>query len=463
MPDADDRWRELQIAGLEHARMGQWGLFANVELEKAEYLQRERRPEDALDVYLWLCYLDLNGPENEGTMNGRRVPGSTAFNPKVAVLAPEIVKRIRQLAASLAVDNLGERFIAGATRRRMPIMPIPPDQVWPVLEAALAEPEAPRSPKRRSTTSPRVPTRPVETTHTIREQTHTSPPIRGKAWRGWLWLLLIVAVLALLALAGCGTFSLGRVQPQAGTSAQQQQLDTLTCKDEARLAVENAGQQTKDFLLGLTIIGAPLAYETDKAKQRKVFADCMQAKGYVVIPPDDSAPTAAPAAARAPTTTAVAQRGADQLQQPDVLPIGDGVTVDWPPGFESKPPTDAQRRAGIVATGVNRTADVSVYVVVDRHAGVADVSTYALSKRAALVSRLTDAVAGDITLTQVGGRKAFRCEGGGVLNGIRLKGLQTVVEGNAQLVVVTTWTSDANWQNQASLMRALADRVGGIR
>src|SRR5580658_680329 len=100
-------------------------------------------------------------------------------------------------------------------------------------------------------------------------------------------LVGIGAVSAVL-LVSCGTFPLGNVQPQSGRTAEQQQSDTLYCKDQAQLAANSAGRQTGDFLLGLTIVGAPVAYEMDKSKQREVFAGCMQDKGYVVIPPPDS-------------------------------------------------------------------------------------------------------------------------------------------------------------------------------
>lgn len=85
-------------------------------------------------------------------------------------------------------------------------------------------------------------------------------------------------------LSGCVTFDLGQVHPQAGRTADQQQLDTLTCKDEARLAAEGGAQQAKEILLGLTIVGTPLALASDKAKQRAVFTQCMQGKGYSVSP-----------------------------------------------------------------------------------------------------------------------------------------------------------------------------------
>lgn len=95
-----------------------------------------------------------------------------------------------------------------------------------------------------------------------------------------------IAVFATVAfLTGCATtFQLGKVQPQPGRTADQQQLDTLTCKDQAHMAVQSGAQQAKEFWLGFTIVGYPAAIASDKAKQRAVFTQCMQAKGYTVMP-----------------------------------------------------------------------------------------------------------------------------------------------------------------------------------
>ena len=64
-------------------------------------------------------------------------------------------------------------------------------------------------------------------------------------------------IVMLVLLSGCA-FSLGRVHPQEARSADQQQLDTLTCKDQARLADSTPGVFATGFLLGLTIVRGAL-------------------------------------------------------------------------------------------------------------------------------------------------------------------------------------------------------------
>ena len=98
--------------------------------------------------------------------------------------------------------------------------------------------------------------------------------------------LLPILVLPLVV-AACGTFPLsGNTYGPPGKTQDQHQMDILVCKDQAKLAANTTARQTGAFLLGLTIIGTPVAFELEKAKQREVFAQCMTARGYRVDPPE---------------------------------------------------------------------------------------------------------------------------------------------------------------------------------
>lgn len=101
--------------------------------------------------------------------------------------------------------------------------------------------------------------------------------------------LKILPVLALLSVTACTQFSLGFVQPQPGKSTAQMQFDVAVCKNEAFNAAGTPDKQAGAFLLGLTLVGAPVAYELDKATQRSVFRSCMLGLGYVVTPASELA------------------------------------------------------------------------------------------------------------------------------------------------------------------------------
>jgi hypothetical protein len=99
--------------------------------------------------------------------------------------------------------------------------------------------------------------------------------------------------ITILTLTGCGTFQLASgVIPLTSKTQEQQQLDNLQCKDQAKLEANTTARQTGAFLLGMTIVGAPVAFEIEKAKQREVFKSCMEAKGYRILPPNDGPNTA---------------------------------------------------------------------------------------------------------------------------------------------------------------------------
>ncbi|MDB6103334.1 MAG: hypothetical protein JWO52_3333 [Gammaproteobacteria bacterium] len=92
-----------------------------------------------------------------------------------------------------------------------------------------------------------------------------------------------IGILALATLlCGCA-FNLGAVKSQASRNADQQQLDTLTCQDTAQKSIQTAGHQAGQFALGLTVIGTPYAIHLEHKKARKVFTECMGAKGYTVV------------------------------------------------------------------------------------------------------------------------------------------------------------------------------------
>jgi hypothetical protein len=260
-------------------------------------------------------------------------------------------------------------------------------------------------------------------------------------------------LLALLTfgVAACGTFNLGNVRPQIGKTSEQQQLDTLTCKDQANLAANSAGRQTGDFLLGLTIVGAPVAYEMDKAKQRQVFADCMHARGYVMTAADGSSiPASATAAEMSNPAPAPPVPGADQL------------TIALPSGFVLAAVPDNLKSVGAIFNATNRNLDIGMAVIPLSHEGVADLTAFAQTRRASQTDRLKDATSTEVTRVEVGGHKAARYTVTGTSNNLKITYVTTFIEGRKQIVIVSAWTGATNAQRQMALLEGLADTVAGI-
>jgi len=262
---------------------------------------------------------------------------------------------------------------------------------------------------------------------------------------------ILLALPLLTGVTACGTYTLGNVRPQAGKTAEQQQLDTLTCKDQANLAANTAGRQTGDFLLGLTIVGTPFAIEREKAKEREVFTDCMQKLGYTVIPADGSAP---------PHTEATATTPAAAPTPP--LPGANQLALALPAGFATMPLTDTMKGQGAALYALNRTLEVGVMVLPVRHEGITDLTAFAQTKRANQADRLKDATFTEVIHLQVGGRNAVRYTASGTYNDMKLTYVTTLIEGHDLIVIVNAWAGATNAQQQITLLEGMADLVSGI-
>ena len=95
-----------------------------------------------------------------------------------------------------------------------------------------------------------------------------------------------------LLCAGCGEFRLASQitpSPTLLKTPDQITLDTLVCKDKAKTESQTAADQARGFMLGFTlsVFGAAIDYEQQKKDQRRIFKECMEARGYSVAPPPD--------------------------------------------------------------------------------------------------------------------------------------------------------------------------------
>jgi hypothetical protein len=89
----------------------------------------------------------------------------------------------------------------------------------------------------------------------------------------------IVYLLPLFLVACGGKFPLyGAVEAPHGISANQQKNDIAYCKDQAVDQASKNGEQAEALLFGSA------ARNKDETLQRKIFSECMTAKGYTIIP-----------------------------------------------------------------------------------------------------------------------------------------------------------------------------------
>ena len=127
---------------LEHANLNEWGLYRNTKFNMAEILKWENNLSDALHLYLEICYLDINGPNNIASCinNSELLKRYPPFNPKQGIFAPGIVKLVKIITKELALKSseVNEIFFDVAKKQQKALkLPIPAEEAWLMLEKEL--------------------------------------------------------------------------------------------------------------------------------------------------------------------------------------------------------------------------------------------------------------------------------------------------------------------------------------
>jgi DNA-directed RNA polymerase subunit RPC12/RpoP len=135
--DHDVRWSLLNKELLEHAQIGNWGLYRNTKFAMAEILRQEMRLEASLTTYLEICYIDINGPNNIGGFIDLKLP---PFAPNQSIIAPGIISRALRIIRKLNFDEqrTKEEFIEIATINHTSLkLPVTPANAWDKLKTEL--------------------------------------------------------------------------------------------------------------------------------------------------------------------------------------------------------------------------------------------------------------------------------------------------------------------------------------
>ena len=106
--EGDVQWALLNQELMEHAAAGDWGLYRNSKLRMAEQLRKEEKFKYSFATFLEVCYLDLNGPRNNGGIRHdeellRMYP---PFSPNESFLAPGLIQVLKRMMGLMAVDLL---------------------------------------------------------------------------------------------------------------------------------------------------------------------------------------------------------------------------------------------------------------------------------------------------------------------------------------------------------------------
>lgn len=135
--EGDAVWSMLNLDLMQYAKKGDWGLYRNTRLSMAAVLEQEEKDLDALNTYLEVCYLDLNGPRNIG---GLHDPDCPPFSVDEAFVAPAIEGKVTELLARLRLDEFqAQRAFTERAQRvhRNLRLPVSPEEAWRTLSNLL--------------------------------------------------------------------------------------------------------------------------------------------------------------------------------------------------------------------------------------------------------------------------------------------------------------------------------------
>lgn len=138
--ELDVNWEQLKSSLPELALDFKWGLYRNARLGMGDILKKKEELSEALDTYLEVCFIDLNGPNNCGTKDPELLKMYPPFNPESAFLAPGVLGYIDKLADKLQLEpnDLKARFInrASSVGRELKL-PILPNKAWGKLSCEM--------------------------------------------------------------------------------------------------------------------------------------------------------------------------------------------------------------------------------------------------------------------------------------------------------------------------------------
>jgi DNA-directed RNA polymerase subunit RPC12/RpoP len=136
----DIKWAQVNDGLLRHATEFQWGFYRNDRLGMGDILKKDRRYLSALDTYLEVCYLDLNGPNNCSTRDPAILREFPPFNPNDGMLAPGVLRYVQDMLKreGLSKNDAGARFLRIAAKvQRSLSLPVAPERAWERLSKEL--------------------------------------------------------------------------------------------------------------------------------------------------------------------------------------------------------------------------------------------------------------------------------------------------------------------------------------
>jgi uncharacterized protein YcgL (UPF0745 family) len=123
-------WALIQNEQLECLKSNDWGLYRNTVFTQYDLLIDESKLRPALERLLYVCYLDVNGPRNNGSFRNR-----SPFDLEDAFTAPGVISRLNDLRDRLGLTNDEVKEIFFKTiKEPYKKMPLSIEKSWKAIE-----------------------------------------------------------------------------------------------------------------------------------------------------------------------------------------------------------------------------------------------------------------------------------------------------------------------------------------
>lgn len=132
--DNDVEWSLLNKELIEYAKTGEWRRYRHTRFHMAEILYHEKKLGQALQTYLEVCYLDLNGALDKTIAD---LSDESTFNPDRGSLVLGAIRRIQRVVKKLGLEKeeLKSEFLKHNARIQKALnLPLSPEDCWTKVE-----------------------------------------------------------------------------------------------------------------------------------------------------------------------------------------------------------------------------------------------------------------------------------------------------------------------------------------
>ena len=128
-------WGVLNQHLIRDARNWNWGLYSNTRYTMAKLIREEKKLEQSLSIYLEVCYIDLNGPNNIGRPENdpELLEQFPSFDLKTGFIAPGIIYEVKELMLklNLRLKDVKKIFIKQNIQVQKGLgLPLSPKECW---------------------------------------------------------------------------------------------------------------------------------------------------------------------------------------------------------------------------------------------------------------------------------------------------------------------------------------------